>query len=155
MTRYVVMSSFKAFVLTLRSNQEYEKQLAYAILSYLRAGQFDEAMNLCFRCHQPWLAAMMSGAKAFSWMAVTSREPLPEDGLGMDTNAMQEDGDNARWSGNKRRKLWRDACIRATAPVDLSSNTLGLRKVRMKSLPRAYSYLLPHHSPVCLHPCAA
>ncbi|KAG8876137.1 Nucleoporin nup84 [Tulasnella sp. 331] len=111
----------------------YEKELSYAILSFLRSGRLSDAIDLCIECHQPWLAAIMSGAKTFSYMAITSREPQPA----ADSEAMQEDGDNARWSGCRRRKLWRDTCIRATAPAELPFNTLGLRKPGLPAPTRA------------------
>ncbi|KAG9025328.1 Nucleoporin nup84 [Tulasnella sp. JGI-2019a] len=108
----------------------YEKQISYAILSFLRAGRLPEALQLCINRHQPWLAAIMSGANTFSYMAVTSREARSEGGL----ESMQEDGDNARWSGCRRRKLWRDACIRATAPT---KHSIGLQKPGLPTATRA------------------
>lgn len=110
--------------------QEYEKRLSYTIFAFIRAGRSNEAMELCRQCHQPWLAAIIRGAQPFSWPALTSREPLTQ--LNVDPDAMQEEEDGiSGWSGNKRRKLWRDACIRATAtPVEFPSNLLGLKKVR-------------------------
>ncbi|KZP13590.1 hypothetical protein FIBSPDRAFT_797582 [Athelia psychrophila] len=83
----------------------YEKGLAQALYSYLRAGRLEEAVELCRTAHQPWRSASIRGSLLFSWRAIAN-EPVDED-------AMEDEGDIDAWTGNRRRKLWKKTCTRA------------------------------------------
>jgi nuclear pore complex protein Nup107 len=50
--------------------QSYEKGLAQALYSYIRAGRLDDAVELCRKAHQPWRSASIRGSLLFSWKAI-------------------------------------------------------------------------------------
>jgi len=50
----------------------YEKSLAQALYSYIRAGRLDEAVDLSRKAHQPWRSASMRGSLLFSWKAIAN-----------------------------------------------------------------------------------
>jgi nuclear pore complex protein Nup107 len=50
--------------------QSYEKSLAQALYSYIRAGRLDDAVELCRKAHQPWRSASIRGSLLFSWKAI-------------------------------------------------------------------------------------
>ncbi|KIO00919.1 hypothetical protein M404DRAFT_744982 [Pisolithus tinctorius Marx 270] len=89
----------------------FEKSLAQAIYSFIRAGRLDDAVELCRRAHQPWRAASIRGSLLFQWRAITNEQC--DDGL--------DDEDDAEgWQGNQRRRLWKSTCIRAALNPNLS-----------------------------------
>ncbi|KAF9488030.1 nuclear pore protein 84/107 [Pleurotus eryngii] len=81
----------------------YEKSLANALYTYVRAGRLDEAIELCRKAHQPWRAASIRGSRLFQWKAIASE--VSED----DDEADETDA----WQGNRRRRLWKSTCVRA------------------------------------------
>ncbi|TDL18237.1 hypothetical protein BD410DRAFT_775281 [Rickenella mellea] len=83
----------------------YEKALAQALYSYIRAGRLDDAVELCRKTHRPWRAASIRGSLLFQWRAL-SHEPF-EDESSMDAEF------DTGWSGNKRRKIWKTSCTHA------------------------------------------
>ncbi|KAG2002400.1 nuclear pore complex protein [Coprinopsis cinerea AmutBmut pab1-1] len=89
----------------------YERSLLQALYCCVRAGRLDEAVDICRKAHQPWRAASILGAQLFRWPAI-SLEPKEDD-------AMVEDEEEV-WSGNKRRKLWKDTCTHAALNTSLS-----------------------------------
>lgn len=85
-----------------------EAALSYDLFRLVRAGRLNEALNAATDAGHPWLAAVMHGSVPFQWTAVTSR----------DTAADPENESTANspgWQGNKRRKIWREACLQAAA----------------------------------------
>ncbi|KIJ62485.1 hypothetical protein HYDPIDRAFT_94356 [Hydnomerulius pinastri MD-312] len=91
----------------------FEKTLAQALYSFVRAGRLDEAVELCRKAHQPWRAASIRGSLLFQWRAIAN-EPR-EDGF--------EDEDDAEgWQGNRRRKLWKSTCAKAALNSNLSDS---------------------------------
>ncbi|KAI6008883.1 nuclear pore protein 84/107 [Pisolithus orientalis] len=89
----------------------FEKSLAQAIYSFIRAGRLDDAVELCRRAHQPWRAASIRGSLLFQWRAIANEQC--DDGL--------DDEDDAEgWQGNQRRRLWKSTCIRAALNPNLS-----------------------------------
>ncbi|KAL5501221.1 NUP84 [Sanghuangporus vaninii] len=82
----------------------YEKALAQALYGYVRAGKIDEAVELCRRAKRPWRAGCIRGSLLFDWKALTVQTQTNENG---DTEFAEG------WSGNKRRKLWKQTCTRA------------------------------------------
>ncbi|THH10924.1 hypothetical protein EW145_g992 [Phellinidium pouzarii] len=54
----------------------YERSLAQALYGYIRAGQLDEAIDLCRRTKRPWRAASIRGSLLFEWRALAD---VPED----------------------------------------------------------------------------
>lgn len=83
----------------------YEKRLVQALYGYLRAGRLEEAVDLCRKAHQPWRAASIRGSRLFQWRAITTETTAEDEGADPD-----EDTPSA---GNRNRKLWKAACIRA------------------------------------------
>lgn len=96
----------------------YEKALTYALYAHVRAGRLDEAVELCRKAHQPWRAASIRGSTLFQWRAIAN-EPREDD-------AMDESGDFDVWRGNKRRKLWKSACIAAALNPNLTTTERAL-----------------------------
>ncbi|KAL6298142.1 nuclear pore protein 84/107 [Sparassis latifolia] len=92
----------------------YDKALVQTLFAQVRAGQLDEAVELCRRAHQPWRAASIRGALLFQWRAIAN-EPREDD-------MMEEDGvdDYSGWRGNLHRKLWKSTCTRAALTQNLS-----------------------------------
>ncbi|KAI6131044.1 nuclear pore protein 84/107 [Pisolithus croceorrhizus] len=89
----------------------FEKSLAQAVYSFIRAGRLDDAVELCRKAHQPWRAASIRGSLLFQWRAIANEQR--DDGL--------DDEDNAEgWQGNQRRRLWKSTCVRAALNLNLS-----------------------------------
>ncbi|KAH8111554.1 107-domain-containing protein [Phellopilus nigrolimitatus] len=84
----------------------YEKALAQALYGYIRAGRLEDAIDLCRRTRRPWRAASIRGSLLFQWRALANES---EDEDNADADSDFADG----WSGNKRRKLWKQTCTRA------------------------------------------
>ncbi|RPD76536.1 hypothetical protein L226DRAFT_460097 [Lentinus tigrinus ALCF2SS1-7] len=82
----------------------YEKTVLQALYAHVRAGQLDEAVDLCRKSQQPWRAASIRGALLFQWHAIAN-EPKDE-------NAMEDEDadDSQQWRGNVRRRLWKSTC---------------------------------------------
>lgn len=57
----------------------YEKGLAQALYSYLRAGRLEDAVELCRAAHQPWRSASIRGSLLFSWRSIGTK-PIPFPG---------------------------------------------------------------------------
>lgn len=104
--------------------QNYEKQLAHALYSFVRAGRLHEAIELCQRTHRPWRAASIRGSLLFKWRLLGECWPLRiEDGRGLQCStaydrdypsmAMEDVG----WSGNMHRRLWKSTCTKAALNV--------------------------------------
>ncbi|KAG6332899.1 hypothetical protein ID866_6186, partial [Astraeus odoratus] len=89
----------------------FEKSLAQAVYSFLRAGRLDEAVELCRRAHQPWRAASIRGSLLFQWRAIANERR--DDGI-------DDEEDAEGWQGNQRRRLWKSTCIRAALNPNLS-----------------------------------
>ncbi|KAJ7771524.1 nuclear pore protein 84/107 [Mycena metata] len=91
----------------------YEKGLAQALYSYVRAGRVQEAVELCRKAHQPWRAASLRGSLLFQWRAITNEQ--------YEDDAMEEDLSDA-WEGNRRRQLWKSTCTRAAINPNVSEH---------------------------------
>ncbi|RDX54330.1 hypothetical protein OH76DRAFT_1341693 [Lentinus brumalis] len=93
----------------------YEKTVLQALYAHVRAGQLDEAVDLCRRSQQPWRAASIRGALLFQWHAIAN-EPRDE-------NAMEDEDadDSQQWRGNVRRRMWKNTCERVALNQDLPS----------------------------------
>ncbi|KAJ7184429.1 nuclear pore protein 84/107 [Mycena filopes] len=91
----------------------YEKGLAQALYTYVRAGRVPEAVDLCRKAHQPWRAASLRGSLLFRWRAITDEQ--------YEDDAMEEDMDDA-WEGNRRRQLWKTTCTRAAINPNVSEH---------------------------------
>ncbi|KAF8492248.1 nuclear pore protein 84/107 [Gautieria morchelliformis] len=90
----------------------YEKALAHSLYTYIRAGQGEQAMELCRSARRPWRAAALQGYKLFDWTALSRNFNLEDD-------AMEQDP-NVQVSGNKRRRLWKASCTLAALNNKLS-----------------------------------
>ncbi|KAJ7349466.1 nuclear pore protein 84/107 [Mycena albidolilacea] len=91
----------------------YEKGLAQALYSYVRAGRLGDAIDLCRKAHQPWRAASIRGSLLFQWRAITNEQ--------YEDDAMEDDLTDA-WEGNRRRQLWKSACTRSAINPNISEN---------------------------------
>ncbi|KAL4255253.1 Nuclear pore complex protein [Pleurotus pulmonarius] len=96
----------------------YEKSLANALYTYVRAGRLDEAIDLCRKAHQPWRAASICGSRLFQWKAIGAHfvsRFLASINLAP-ANEVSEDDDEVEeadaWQGNRRLILTR--CNRRT-----------------------------------------
>ncbi|KAI0363800.1 hypothetical protein BV20DRAFT_957521 [Pilatotrama ljubarskyi] len=98
----------------------YEKTLLNALYAHVRAGQLDEAVDLCRKANQPWRAASIRGALLFQWRAIAN-EPREVDAMD------DEDAeDEQRWRGNVRRRLWKKICSEAASSNALSPTERAL-----------------------------
>ncbi|TFY52382.1 hypothetical protein EVJ58_g10050 [Rhodofomes roseus] len=97
----------------------YDKSLVQALFSLVRAGKFDDAVEMCRRAEQPWRAASISGALLLRWRTITS---APRDDEAEDEMDVVDEG----WRGNLRRKLWKTACTRAALNQNLSPTERAL-----------------------------
>ncbi|KAF5319206.1 hypothetical protein D9619_008447 [Psilocybe cf. subviscida] len=88
----------------------YEKMLLQALYGYVRAGRLEDAVEVCRRAHQPWRAASLRGSLLFRWKALSTVNLDDED----------DDPEPQAWSGNRRRKLWKAACVQAALSSRLS-----------------------------------
>ncbi|KAH7886730.1 nuclear pore protein 84/107 [Phlebopus sp. FC_14] len=110
----------------------YEKALAQALYSFVRAGRLDEAVEICRKAHQPWRAASIRGSLLFQWRAIAN-EQREEDGT--------EDQDDAEgWQGNRHRRLWKSTCARAALNSNLSDSERTLYAALAPS-PQTFSVL--------------
>ncbi|KAJ7695686.1 nuclear pore protein 84/107 [Mycena rosella] len=91
----------------------YEKGLAQALYSYVRAGRLEDAIDLCRKAHQPWRAASIRGSLLFQWRAITNEQ--------YEDDAMEEDLTDA-WEGNRRRQLWKATCTRSAINPNISDH---------------------------------
>ncbi|KAF9448694.1 hypothetical protein P691DRAFT_800405 [Macrolepiota fuliginosa MF-IS2] len=94
----------------------YDKSLVQALYGYIRAGQLEEAVELCRKAYQPWRAASIRGSLLFTWRALSTKprdEELEED---------EEVEEPSFWQGNCSRKLWKTSCIRAALNPSLPEN---------------------------------
>ncbi|KAG8898971.1 Nucleoporin nup84 [Tulasnella sp. 403] len=99
----------------------YEKSLSYTLFACVRAGRLDQAMDICANHEHAWLAAVMRGSLPFRWPAITSRDLTGQ----VDSDSMQPDPAEV-WTGNWRRKLWRQTCLRACSSPTLPVSTRAL-----------------------------
>lgn len=105
---------------------------------YIRAGRFEDAIEMCHRANQPWRAASIRGSLLFQWRAICKflieGFPFPAWVFLMilirymrncmhalateqpSEDSMDEDGAES-WSGNPRRKLWKSTCVQAALNV--------------------------------------
>ncbi|GAA99622.1 uncharacterized protein L969DRAFT_86891 [Mixia osmundae IAM 14324] len=84
----------------------YEKALMRSLFEYVRAGQIDQALDMCAQSDQSWRTASLRGGTLW-------QDPLlePDDG------AMDE-GATAVSTGNLNRQLWKSVCRRiASSPT--------------------------------------
>ncbi|KIY49632.1 hypothetical protein FISHEDRAFT_40657 [Fistulina hepatica ATCC 64428] len=88
----------------------YEKVLLQALYHHMRAGQLDEAFELCRRAQQPWRAASIRGSLWFRWRAMCAHD---------DSDSDSDDGVDG-YIGNRRRQLWRSMATRAALNPALS-----------------------------------
>ncbi|KAJ6546893.1 nuclear pore protein 84/107 [Mycena capillaripes] len=91
----------------------YEKGLAQALYSYVRAGRLGDAIDLCRNAHQPWRAASIRGSLLFQWHAITNEQ--------YEDDAMEDDLTDA-WEGNRRRQLWKTTCTRSAINPNISEH---------------------------------
>ncbi|KIO24192.1 hypothetical protein M407DRAFT_26387 [Tulasnella calospora MUT 4182] len=96
-----------------------EASLSYDLFRLVRAGRLKEALTVAADAGHPWLAAVLHGSLPFQWTAVTSRDTVT------DTENEANRGTSG-WQGNKRRKLWREACLQAAASPTYSPATRAL-----------------------------
>ncbi|CAH0476384.1 unnamed protein product [Peronospora belbahrii] len=96
-------------------DMEDEAELMKAIWLFVRAGQMDEAIDLCIRLGQSWRAASLSGGNPVGASETSEREDLLLE----------------RW-GNPFRALWKSMCWRLSEQVDggkvSKSNSLLAKK---------------------------
>jgi nuclear pore complex protein Nup107 len=83
----------------------YEEALARSIFYCIRAGHLDQAANIARQSARPWWAASLLGSQGISLDLVSSISSGRHDG--------------EMWMGNRRRRLWKECCIRAAASVRL------------------------------------
>lgn len=50
--------------------QAYDKAVLQALYAHVRAGQLEDAVDLCRKANQPWRAASIRGALLFQWGAI-------------------------------------------------------------------------------------
>ncbi|EKM74849.1 hypothetical protein AGABI1DRAFT_80653 [Agaricus bisporus var. burnettii JB137-S8] len=92
----------------------YDKSLIQALYGYIRAGQLEEAIELCRKAYQPWRAASIRGSLLFTWRALSTK-PRDED--------EEEDNEEPNfWQGNRNRRLWKITCTKAALNSALSEN---------------------------------
>ncbi|KAI9065014.1 hypothetical protein FKP32DRAFT_1675146 [Trametes sanguinea] len=98
----------------------YEKAVLQALYAHVRAGQLEEAVELCRKANQPWRAASIRGALLFQWRAIANE---PREADAMDD---EEAEDSHQWRGNVRRRLWKKVCSQAAASSSLSPTERAL-----------------------------
>ncbi|KDQ10751.1 hypothetical protein BOTBODRAFT_115291 [Botryobasidium botryosum FD-172 SS1] len=102
---------------------EFDKVLNQAIYAHIRAGNLYGALEICHAVDQPWRSALLRGAFAFVWKDITSRDPhddIDEDEID-EAEAEIETSPKVKWSGNRRRRLWRETCARGANSATLHS----------------------------------
>ncbi|KAI8970749.1 nuclear pore protein 84/107 [Trametes punicea] len=98
----------------------YEKAVLQALYAHVRAGQLEEAVELCRKANQPWRAASIRGALLFQWRAIAN-EPREAD-----TMDDEDAEDSHQWRGNVRRRLWKKVCSQAALSNSLSPTERAL-----------------------------
>ncbi|KAI1789328.1 nuclear pore protein 84/107 [Ganoderma leucocontextum] len=98
----------------------YDKAILQALYAHVRAGQLEEAVELCRKANQPWRAASIRGAFLFQWRAIAN-EPRDEDA--MDD---EDTEDSQQWHGNVRRQMWKTVCHRTALNTTLSPTERAL-----------------------------
>ncbi|KAI0804804.1 nuclear pore protein 84/107 [Irpex lacteus] len=98
----------------------HDKALVSALYAYIRAGRLDDAIELCNKADQPWRAASIRGSLLFQWRAIGQGE---RDADAMDDS---DDTETESWHGNRRRRLWKNACTRAALNPNLSDTERAL-----------------------------
>ncbi|KAF5346850.1 hypothetical protein D9756_010620 [Leucocoprinus leucothites] len=93
----------------------YDRSLVQALYGYIRAGQLEEAVELCRKAYQPWRAASIRGSLLFTWRALSTK---PRD----EEIEEEVEEDSPTWQGNRNRKLWKASCTRAALNPSLSEN---------------------------------
>jgi len=83
----------------------YEEKLARSIFYCIRAGQSDVAPTFARQSARPWWAASIQGSAGFSLDLVSG------------VSSGRHDGE--MWTGNRRRRLWKECCMRAATSVRL------------------------------------
>ena len=81
----------------------YEETLARSIFYCIRSGRLDDAATLARQSARPWWAATLLGSEGISLDLVTS------------VSSGRHDGE--MWLGNRRRRLWKECCMRAASSV--------------------------------------
>ncbi|QRV95712.1 nuclear pore complex protein [Ceratobasidium sp. AG-Ba] len=94
-----------------------EKALSRALLAHLRAGKIEEARQLCRSAGHDWRAALIGGTKPFRWNVADGTQETTDDAM----DVVQDD-----WAGNKRRKLWSEACQRTAMNTQISPESRAL-----------------------------
>ena len=69
----MVVQTTRTFLVLTMWHKAYEKALAHSLYTYIRAGQSEQAMELCRSAHRPWRAAVLQGYKLFNWTALCTR----------------------------------------------------------------------------------
>lgn len=90
-----------------------DKILVQALYGHIRAGQLDEAVELCRKAYQPWRAASIRGSTLLTWRALAT-EPRSKEAQG------EGEENSSAWQGNRNRKLWKASCVRAALNPSLS-----------------------------------
>ncbi|OJT05441.1 Nucleoporin nup107 [Trametes pubescens] len=98
----------------------YEKAVLQALYAHVRAGQLEEAVELCRKANQPWRAASIRGALLFQWRAIANE---PREVNAMDDEDAEE---SQQWHGNVRRRLWKKICSQAALSNALSPTERAL-----------------------------
>ncbi|KZV90878.1 hypothetical protein EXIGLDRAFT_676668 [Exidia glandulosa HHB12029] len=120
------------------NDESYERALSQALYAFIRAGQLDNAMELCRNVDHPWRAAVLRGSVPFSWSLFDPHDGAPQHEDSMDVVSL------SGASGNTRRRLWKEACAAAARTTTLNPQTRGM-----------YAALAPQRStlPVLLAQC--
>ncbi|TBU21786.1 nuclear pore protein 84/107 [Dichomitus squalens] len=98
----------------------YEKAFLQALYGHVRAGQLEDAIDLCRKANQPWRAASLRGALLFQWRTISN---APRDDDAMDE---EDTEDSQQWSGNVRRQMWKTVCQRTALNTTLSPTERAL-----------------------------
>ncbi|KAI0773023.1 nuclear pore protein 84/107 [Trametes elegans] len=98
----------------------HEKSVLQALYAHVRAGQLEEALELCRKANQPWRAASIRGALLFQWRTIANE---PREADAMDD---EEAEDSRQWRGNVRRRLWKKICSQAALSDALSPTERAL-----------------------------
>ncbi|KAI0668046.1 nuclear pore protein 84/107 [Trametes maxima] len=98
----------------------YDKAVLQALYAHVRAGQLEDAVELCRKANQPWRATSIRGALLFQWRAIAN-EPREVDAMD------DEDAEDCQqWRGNVRRRLWKKVCSQAALSTTLSPTERAL-----------------------------
>jgi len=91
-----------------QEDANYEEALAKSIFYCIRAGQLDQAATIARQSARPWWAASLLGSEGISLDLVSS------------VSSGRHDGE--MWMGNRRRRLWKECCMRAATSVRVVPN---------------------------------